>query len=257
MPFPESERVRFGNNPLVEVVCQLRFPTVLRIDSEAPAAFQEVVRQRFPEYKTNRPQLLAGIRLPPEVAHMVMGGSSGVAHEFLTADGRARVSLTRDFVALSVTDYTDWAAFKDALALPIRAVAAVYSPPYFSRLGLRYRDQIDRTRFGLEDVPWSELLRPEVAGELADAGIGPNVQRIVRELGLKIPDGSGAIRLVHGLDGEGGAATYMIDADFYSDKKTPPEEALNVLDAFNRRAGHLFRWCIKPRLHDAMDPRTP
>lgn len=44
MLFPPTQRVIYHKNPLVEVVCQLRFPTILKIDAEIPVAFQEAVR---------------------------------------------------------------------------------------------------------------------------------------------------------------------------------------------------------------------
>lgn len=252
MPFPESPRVRYKSNPLVEVVCQLKFPTILRIDTEAPAAFQEKIRHNFPEYGMKAPQFPSGMSLPPDVLQMMFGTTGGVTHEFLTADGKSRVSLMREFVALSTSDYKEWKDFMAALSVPLAALTEVYQPAYFSRVGLRYRDQIERKKLGLEGVPWSELLRPEVAGELADAEIAPNVVRIVREVGIKIPDGSGDIRIVHGLDGNG--EIYMIDADFFTERKTQTGETGDVLKSFNRRAGNLFRWCLKSRLHLAMDP---
>lgn len=255
MPFPHSDRVIYQRNPLIEVVCQLRFPTILRIETEVPAAFQERIREHFPEYRTSRPSLPAGINLPREISDAMFG--AGVAHEFETADGTAKLSLTRDFIALAVTDYSEWRVFRELLMAPQVALSEIYSPAYFSRVGLRYRDQIDRSALGLEQVPWSELLRPEVAGELAHPDIATKVKRIVREVLLAIPDGSGSIRIVHGLEGESEDAKYVIDADFFTDQRTPTGSTDDVLKGFNKRAGNLFRWCIKPKLHDAMEPRIP
>jgi len=45
---PESPRVIYASNPLVDVICQVRFPRILRIDSELPVAFQEAIRDQFP-----------------------------------------------------------------------------------------------------------------------------------------------------------------------------------------------------------------
>jgi uncharacterized protein (TIGR04255 family) len=47
-PFPDSDRVIYDRNPLIEVICQLRFPPILRVDSEVPARFQEQIRDDFP-----------------------------------------------------------------------------------------------------------------------------------------------------------------------------------------------------------------
>jgi uncharacterized protein (TIGR04255 family) len=257
MPFPESPRVRYGKNPLVEVVCQLKFPTILRIDAEPPVAFQEKIRHLFPEYRPTQPQLPAGVRLPLEVLQMMFGGMGGGSHEFLAGDEKSRVTLTRDFVALTTSDYSEWKTFSEMLAIPLTALANVYKPPYFSRVGLRYRDQIDRKSLGLEAVAWSELLRDEVAGELAHGDVAPDVVRIIREVGLTMPNESGNIRIVHGLEGDGSDPTYMIDADFFIERKIEHGETNDVLEVFNRTAGNLFRWCVKRRLHDAMEPRVP
>ena len=50
MPFPNVPRVTYRNNPLVQVICQLRFPPILKIDAEVPADFQESIRKDFPKF---------------------------------------------------------------------------------------------------------------------------------------------------------------------------------------------------------------
>jgi hypothetical protein len=42
------ERVLYEKNPLESVICQVRFPTILRVDSEVPSDFQDRIRGRFP-----------------------------------------------------------------------------------------------------------------------------------------------------------------------------------------------------------------
>ena len=38
MLFSEYERFQYARSPLVEVICQLRFPTIQAIEAEAPEA---------------------------------------------------------------------------------------------------------------------------------------------------------------------------------------------------------------------------
>jgi uncharacterized protein (TIGR04255 family) len=140
---------------------------------------------------------------------------------------------------------------------PIEALTKLYAPAFFLRIGLRYRDRIDREKLGLQSVPWRELLRPEALGELGDDRIGPHVAHILRELLVRLSEDAGHVRVVHGLQRDGERLTYIIDSDFFTDKQTDTKAVGNALDAFNRRAGHLFRWYISTRLHDAMDPRDP
>lgn len=50
MPFPQTERVQYKKSPLIEVISQLRFPPVLKIDSVSPANFQDEIRSDFPYF---------------------------------------------------------------------------------------------------------------------------------------------------------------------------------------------------------------
>ena len=46
MLFAEYQRFRYARPQLMEVICQLRFPTILAIGAQEPAAFQEAIRHR-------------------------------------------------------------------------------------------------------------------------------------------------------------------------------------------------------------------
>ena len=43
-----NKRVKYNRCPLVEVIFQLRFPTILSINSKQPADFQEKIRKEYP-----------------------------------------------------------------------------------------------------------------------------------------------------------------------------------------------------------------
>ena len=45
--FSNDERVIYAKRQLVEVICQLRFPEILKIDVSEPADFQERIRRDF------------------------------------------------------------------------------------------------------------------------------------------------------------------------------------------------------------------
>ena len=50
MLFSDRPRTRYNNAPAHEVICQLRFPTILSINNTEPADFQEAIRDEFPRY---------------------------------------------------------------------------------------------------------------------------------------------------------------------------------------------------------------
>jgi len=109
MPFPESPRVIYRKNPLDRVICQLRFPPILKIDTETPAQFQECIRGNFPEFRLKEEATLltpAGIsqELNAEMFRQIMP-SETKNYEFSSEDSIWKVNLTRTFLSLSTTKY--------------------------------------------------------------------------------------------------------------------------------------------------------
>ncbi|MCX6020148.1 MAG: TIGR04255 family protein, partial [Chloroflexi bacterium] len=70
MLFPDSERVIYGRNPLVEVICQIRFPTILRISEGNLSDFQDKIRIEYPLYGIQPPEI-NNADAPPELASLM------------------------------------------------------------------------------------------------------------------------------------------------------------------------------------------
>lgn len=263
MTFPESPRVIYKKNPLVEVICQLRFPTILQVSVQPPAAFQEAIRDRYPilEDKTQNPLSAFGAQLPHQVLNLLNQGlpSPQRVYEFASADGAWRVALTQDALSLTALRYERWEDFKQMFRPAIDALLACYRPAFYSRIGLRYVDVIRRSALGLEDVAWQDLVGPHVLGILG-TDLAQRVQKAFGEAVLDLGPAAGHVRLRHGLrrDEQRGLSEpedcYLIDADFFVEARTETQHADSALDALNQQSGRLFRWCIQPRLHAAMDP---
>lgn len=124
MLFSEYARYQYVRSPLVEVICQLRFPAILTINTKEPAEFQEAVRHDFPRYAARKEQLppkVTGLGTPnPKLEQQ----PAVVNHSFVSADGLWKINLTKDFIALSTLRYTQWEDF--ALRLD-QASGAVHS----------------------------------------------------------------------------------------------------------------------------------
>ena len=52
--FSTEERCIYRKNQLNEVICQLRFPEILTIGVNVPAAFQEAIRDEYPQYTARK-----------------------------------------------------------------------------------------------------------------------------------------------------------------------------------------------------------
>ena len=56
MLFSDRPRQHYARSALREVICQLRFPTILSIAANEPAAFQEAIRHARSEEHTSELQ---------------------------------------------------------------------------------------------------------------------------------------------------------------------------------------------------------
>jgi uncharacterized protein (TIGR04255 family) len=255
MPIPDSERVIYDKNPLESVICQVRFPPILKIEAEAPAAFQESIRKVFPLYSLVQP-FAPGIELPAEIAKIVGTAFTGSrTHEFGVVDGDWKLTLSKESVALACSRYPQWEQFRPRFKEPLDALIREYAPAFFTRVGLRYRNVIRRSQLGLERVPWSELLLDEIAAE-QKSQLADLVQESNHQILVKLPQ-NGTVRILHGIGrDDNGESCYLIDNDFFYDQKSEVGDALTLLDYFHGISGKLFRWCIKERLHNAMVPQV-
>lgn len=253
--FPSSPRYLYEKAPLVQVVCQLRFPPILRIESEPPAAFQDLIRGAFPLIERTAFPQLVGQQIPQQVMQIIAANIQIGGYQFLTEDRQTHIGLTSDSMTLTTNRYERWEGFRRNLHLGLKSLCDVYQPAFFLRVGLRYTNAIQRTVLGLSNVPWSSLLRREILGEIALPQFEENLNAVRRMVNLKFVSGP-SLMLQHGLAAIQGniEPAYTIDCDFFIDTKTEVRDAEQILDVFHTRARHAFRWCITDQLHDALGP---
>jgi uncharacterized protein (TIGR04255 family) len=247
MPFPQSDRVELSQNPLKEVICQLRFPRILRIDSTSPTDFQERIRSTHPEYEeSNLKRLPDG--MPPEIAKLLAGipGSSNESRNlsFTNADGTSKITLSSQFLAVTTNAYSNWSSFQELVKGAVDALQEVYSPSYYKRVGLRYINIMSLTR-ETELRPVGELVHPALLGPITDPDIGAKVQSHAGQSVVSLSCG-GSARInyeVKSIEDR----VFTLDSDFYIDEcRMDWEDSRKRLSAFNQSAGNLFRWATKP-----------
>ena len=262
MLFAPYERYHYARSPLVEVICQLRFPTILSIGANEPAAFQEAIRKDFPKYMTRQEQL------PPKVVRQ--GNSTALQpqkpitnYNFISGDGRWKLNLTQDFIALSTLNYQRWEDFAARLDQPLAHFIQIYQPAYFERIGLRYVNAVSRKLLGLEDQLWDDLIRSQYIGILGE----PDVEEseIVKcALDVETPLVGGYRMKLHAGPGVVGAAKtaqpretrFILDGDFSAAGEISPDGVPEKLEQMHRFAVCLFRGAVTNTLHEAMGP-TP
>ena len=98
--FSNEPRVRYAKNPLAEVICQLRFPEILTIEANVPAAFQEAIREEFPLYSVRKEAPLPKLTGVP--GNLQLEKPQRINnYQFVSADGVWRINLTSRFISLA------------------------------------------------------------------------------------------------------------------------------------------------------------
>ncbi len=258
--FPSSPRVIYQKNPLVEVICQIRFSPILKIQTEPPAAFQECLRAEYPILRTRS---IEESLLPEIPAPVVSAIRARIQHlpqavyDFVSKNGDWTVTLTRESLALSTGRYGRWEEFRSRLRSLFESLQKVYSPLNITRVGLRYQDLLQPSKLGFTTPNWGALLNPAISGILAADEVKAEVSELFTQLVLQFPGGLGAVTVRHGvvLSNDEHEICYLIDSDFFTQQSMEAKDVYGKLDYFNQQSGRLFRWCISQQLHDAMEPQ--
>lgn len=257
--FSTKDRCHYRSNQIAEVICQLRFPEILSIGTTAPAAFQDAIRDEFPQFI--RRQDLPAPKITGMPGHLSLENQPGVInYQFSSADGAWRVNLTSRFISLTCSRYSSWEDFAKKLDKPLAAFIQIYKPAYFERIGLRYLNFISRYELGLEGVPFSQLIAPCYLGPLMEEDVQEanstrcNIDAELNIRGgcrLKVHAGPGFVKKNGKSDQE---VNFIFDQDLFMPGQVPVNLSAGALQTLHAQAWSIFRGAITDQLHNAMDP---
>ena len=215
--FSNQPRKIYRRNQLIEVICQLRFPEILKIEAHEPADFQDAIRQAYPQY---------GKKLEPLPPKNVGG------------------KMVEDVV--------------------LAAFIETYQPSYFSRVGLRYMNALNKDAVGLEESSWRELIAPGYLGLMGDDDSArQNFIKCEQTVTATMPGGAKAnIKCGPGLLRKVDNRTrqveelkvFLLDLDVFFDGKMPLGQVAGALNIVHDNAGSLFAGAVRRPLLDAMEP---
>lgn len=268
MRFHRQRRVRYRNNPLEQVVVQVRFGAVLRLLAEPPSAFQESVLADFPAVQVIKTQGITFSMLPGSTPQHTAEVS---AYLFSTADGHYTAEIKAESLTLTNTHYEGWEVFWGRFERLLKIFLELYPVGQISRIGLRYVDVVDRELNGLAGIPWSELICSELLGPLSGTHIPPDDVGSAQTFYLLSLDEGAALALRGGLGVKQDSAAenglnsprqvFVIDSDFHAPREGYELQLSPNIDGlrsrffdFNVQAGGLFEWVAKEKLKAVLGP---
>ncbi|KXZ74173.1 hypothetical protein AVENLUH5627_00108 [Acinetobacter venetianus] len=182
-----SKYEKLTNQPLVVVLAEFRFSSILQMENYIPA-FQNFLRQDFPLFSTTEQQEMIieqqGIRV-----------NSSTGWVFLSSNKKRAIILDRSRLVILSSEYERfpdfWNDCKKALDFLIQEV----KPTLLLRVGLRYSDAIIEKN---KEEPIESYVQSVVCEAGSMDGVGDQVHRI-NETIYKTQAGIIAIRSLYGV----------------------------------------------------------
>jgi uncharacterized protein (TIGR04255 family) len=227
--------------PLLRVIAQVRFPTLLAVRSaDRVSGFQDAVHDRYPYLEREDVAMLS----VPDASH------EAVVHwRFWDARRQWRTTLNQDFLAIETTSYESRADFMANLGEVLRAFQTIFQPKSATRLGMRYIDQIRPPSF--ERI--GDLLTPEVLGTakffakesqhlITQMSISASPGTLVARWG-KVPKGMAVDPTIMQPTEED---SWIIDLDLSETSEMPfdPEALIAKARTYAERIYTVFRWMV-------------
>lgn len=262
MLFSDVKRVIFKKNPLVQVICQLRFPRILLINEKPPSGFQERIRAKYPIFNSGVEQLHQFVMgQGMDVSPKFVQNEQSAIYSFSSDDGVWQINLTSTYLALITTEYKRWEDFLSRLQEPLSALMEEYSPAFFERVGLRYVDAYSRSKLSIDSqMPWVDLFKPFILGFLSNNEIADEVKGYTATTELNIGKGA-EVRVVTSTGFIGDEAfkqdpevSFIVDSDFSFNMRKTQEELNDSLEYLHENASRLINNIITDNLYSAMEP---
>lgn len=211
-----NDRIIYKRNQLVEVICQVNYPSILSIETTEPSEFQTLIRTSYPKYQFgNEYEDEIAINLKNNnIESKVQRHTISKLHCFISQDDSCRVVVAKNRISYSMKKYDNWEKFYDNFWKVFKEFNEIYQPNYFNRIGIRYINLINKKRLQL-DAKWEELLKPQILGfnnsnEEDYEIVNTTVKSEILYNGM-----NARITSSYVLENETNEKCYLIDCDYY------------------------------------------
>ena len=235
---PEVHEVEFERNFIKTTVCELRFPTLLEFETKPPVQLQKELRKDYPYYEPGQ-----SVSVGPGVV------DRETRYLFKSRKKDWAVSFKASAIALETTHYTNFAEFSQRLETLFAKSRSLLDTDFFTRVGLRYIDEIP-----IEDGELAGWVRDDLVTPLTQ-GIYGTVEHILQEVRGFTAIGRYTFR--HGMVGSAQVRdkVYSLDFDLY-EENVPFDSVLSMVSQFNQQSFRFFSWAIGPKARTRLGKAT-
>lgn len=155
----------YPNAPIVLVVAEIRHDVRDALADGSIRIISDALKEKLPLNEERK-----------EVSFIISGDADGPVkqetqtselHVWYSRDRRTLLELRRDMISLKTTNYEGYEGFRDLLGIVLRVVKDTEAPDGFTRIGLRYVDEIR--------VPFDDSGQPDWGQWVSTSLTGPKV----------------------------------------------------------------------------------
>ena len=226
---PQLESVEYDHNLIDIAVCELRFPTLLKLESDPPVKLQTNLRKKYPHYEVgNKVDLIN--KNAPQTRY----------YQFVSKSQSWKISLTSSSISLETVAYKNFADFNQRLTELLNEIRTFIDSDFFTRIGLRYVNSVPVNNGNLGD--W---VNPELVSIVEGGSLG-KLNKFGSEIRGNTNSGNYTFR--HGIKsiGEISIKEYLLDFDYYREN-VEYNEVNSLIDQFNKINFSFFHWCLGPK----------
>lgn len=251
LPLPDRARLVLAEQPLVVAICQVQFPEVATVqDATSVAAFQAALSPTYPKASIQPHQVQVSVD-PGGVRQQI-----SIQWAYGDLDDTWHVVLAGDSLSLETRHYTRFEEFVERLQDVLTALFTHIRPSQIVRLGLRYVNEIRGS-----ELPWTDIIRHELLGSLADLTLSPLTTQHIGEMQLRAGEHH-LVQVRHGWFPQGTTVKprqgepvsdqpfYLLDVDAFEDLSgsatldVDRDHLCARVVIFHRNIYRLFRWAV-------------
>ena len=240
--FPNIERKVFQKNYLDTVVIELRYPTYLRLNEKEPLDISDSIRKRFPLYEQNKEMQMTPLGTTEPQPY----------YQFTTRVKDPVISISASNLALTTKKYKSFEDFSSHIEFLITHAIPHVDTTFFTRVGLRYINNITGIQTGGVDV--LDWINKVFISPLASGEIG-TINNMESKLSGQLPIGGG-YTFRYGLSPlSREERTYLLDWDYYKEN-VEVGDCMGLLKSFHDVHLPFFWWALGKKAREALQNGT-
>ncbi len=219
------------------------------------AVFQTAIQDDYPVV-TPLTQLGVSFSVQAGQVAGMQSQTPTVLWRFADANDDWNIVLSQEFVSLETRSYESFEDFQARLQRVLDALVETVRPKHYTRIGLRY---INELRPGHQE--WSTVVRKELLGPMTVSGLSKQALRWSQQILLEGPEGE-KLHIQQGIVPEGTTVerrpgdeeaaqepVYLLDMDAYLEFARPlPEmsvaKIIEQVNVAHETTSEFFRWAI-------------